>query len=129
MIAPLRRHRRLIASTLVTLMAFWQIGQPLQAATLVWDSNTGTAGAQDGAGSWTAGGLVFWNGTANVATTNDVTTDIAQFGNGGAGGIVNVSTQSINGLIFGASTAGYTLQGGAATQVLTIGAGGVTMDS
>src|SRR6478672_9613053 len=84
-----------------------------QAATLTWDSDTGTSGAQDGGGTWVAAGSTFWNGAANVATANSITTDIAQFGNGGtlpAVASVNVGTQSINGLAFAATTtSGYIL--------------------
>jgi autotransporter-associated beta strand protein len=100
------------------------------AATVTWDIDSGTSGAQDGAGNWTAGGTTFWNGASNVATTNDTTTDIALFGNGGTGGTVNVSSQSINGLIFDTTTTtGYTLTASSPGQVLTIGSGGVTVNS
>ncbi len=101
-----------------------------EAATLIWDSVSGTTGAQDGAGNWTAGGTTFWSGSANVATTNNTTTDIASFGVGGAGGVVNVSTQSIGGLIFDSViTTGYTLNSSTASQVLTLGASGIQMNS
>lgn len=101
------------------------------ATTVLWDINSSTPNAQDGAGNWTVGGTTFWNGSTNVATTNDAVTDIAQFGNNtGAGGTVNVSTQSINGLIFGqTTTTGYTLSASTASQVLTIGSGGITLNS
>jgi len=74
--------------------------------------------------------VVEWS--ADIATTNDITTNIAQFGNGGtlpSGATVNVAAQSINSLIFAATTtAGYTLTNTAAS-TLTIGSGGITMNS
>lgn len=104
-------------------------------ANVTWDSNTGTAGVQEAGGTftWAPGDLKFWDGTANVSTNNDTTTDIARFGNGGtlaSIATVNVTTQSINGLIFGATTTnGYTLAPSAAAQVLTIGNSGITVNS
>lgn len=112
------------------------------AATLTWDSNTSTNGAQDGGGTWyaaTSGANTgatannFWKGSApDVATTNNATTDIAWFGNGGtlaSVATVNVATQSISGLIFGTTvTNGYLLTNGAAS-VLTIGSSGITVNS
>ena len=83
----LRKLRRSIGFALTALLLVWQIQQPLAGATLIWDADTLTAGAQDGAGTWSLGGTTFWNGTTNVATTSDLFGDIAQFGNGGAGGI------------------------------------------
>jgi autotransporter-associated beta strand protein len=106
----------------------------VEAATLIWDNDSLTSLAQDGGGDWTLGGLTFWDGiSTNIATTNDITTDIAQFGNGGTLGsvaTVNVSTQSINGLIFGATTtSGYTLTASSSGQALTIGSSGIVLSS
>jgi len=102
------------------------------ATTVTWDSNTGTSGAQDGSGTWSVGGATWWTGSADIATTNDIATHIAQFGNSGTlatGATVNVATQSINGLIFATTTtAGYTLTNTAAS-TLTIGGGGITMNN
>ncbi len=104
---------------------------PARAATLTWDSNTVTAGAQDGGGTWSAGGATFWNGAADVATTDDLVTDIARFGNGGtlaSPATVNVGTQSIAGLIFDATTtSGYKLANSTAS-VLTVGANGIVLN-
>lgn len=127
MIAPLRRHRRFIASTLVTLMAFWQIGQPLQAATYLWDSNTGTVGVQDGAGTWTSIGTTWINPATglNLAITS---ADVGSFGAGGTGGAITVSgNQSLLGMIFGqTTTTGYSFTAGSPT-TLTLGASGITV--
>jgi fibronectin-binding autotransporter adhesin len=96
------------------------------AAAVTWDNDAATSNAQDGAGSWTVGGSTFWDGAANVATTNDLSSDIAPFGAGGTGGAVTVTSQSINGLVFDTTTgSGYTLSGG----ILTVGSSGVTASS
>ena len=39
-------------------------------ATLSWDSNTTTAGAQDGAGTWNTTNTNWWDGAANVSFTS-----------------------------------------------------------
>lgn len=124
----LRNNRRPLGLVLSALLLVWQIQQPLAGATLIWDADTLTSGAQDGAGNWTLGGTTFWNGTSNVATTTGLFADIAQFGVGGAGGTINVDTQSIRGLVFGPTTSGYTLTSGAAS-TLTIGTSGITLNS
>lgn len=104
---------------------------PARAATLTWDSNTVTSGAQDGGGTWSTGGITFWNGVADVATADDLVTDVAQFGNGGtlaSPATVNVGTQSISGLIFDATTiSGYKLANTAAS-VLTLGGNGIVIN-
>ncbi|HEX8911119.1 MAG TPA: autotransporter-associated beta strand repeat-containing protein, partial [Humisphaera sp.] len=108
-------------------------GSPALAAIVTWDFDTATTGAQDGGGTWTAGAVTFWNGTSNVATSNSLATDIAQFGSGGtlaAGTTVSVGTQSINGLIFGTTTtSGYTLSATTAGQILSIGGSGIVLNA
>jgi autotransporter-associated beta strand protein len=108
-------------------MAFWQIGQPLQAATYLWDSNTGTVGVQDGAGTWTNIGTTWINPATglNLAITS---ADVGFFGAGGTGGAITVSgNQSLLGMIFGQTTAtGYSLTAGSPT-TLTLGASGITV--
>jgi len=128
-------HKSLRRLLLLSLLPLFPILYPGSAAgdTVIWDANTGTSGPQDGApGNWTLGGVTFWNTTTltDVATVNNTTADIAQFGanSGIVGGNINVSTQSINGLIFdttGTAT-GYTLTA-SAVSTLTIGTGGITM--
>lgn len=103
-----------------------------QGATLTWDSDTATTGVQEGDGNWTPSGATFWNGSANVATANDLVTDIARFGNGGTladVATINTDPRSINGLVFGATTTnGYFLSSDT-TSVLTVGAGGILLNS
>lgn len=126
-------RRRKALSLLAAATAIASNLSPIRAATLDWDSNTGTAGAQDGGGNWTVGSTTFWNGTTNVATLNDLTSDIARFGNGGTLTAVDnvlVGTQSINGLVFDTTQSlGYTLLGTTSGQVLSLGSGGITVNS
>lgn len=130
-VVRLRRTARILLGCIGGVLAA-NLMPVTMAATVIWDSNTGVTGAQDGGGTWSVGGATFWNGTTNVATTDNTTTDFAQFGNGGtlaSPATVNVATQSINGLVFGATTtSGYTLTNTSAS-VLTIGAGGVTLNT
>ena len=116
---------RLLSSA--TLAAF--LAAPsVHAATITWDSDGSTAnGITDGGGTWNTSSANFWNGTGDVVATSG---NVVQFGAGGVGGTVNVSSQTIDGLIFGATiTTGYTLNGTAAAQTLTIGASGIVWNS
>lgn len=112
---------------MVALLTTWQIGQPLRAATYLWDSATGTPGVQDGAGTWIAAGTTWVNpATAtNVALTS---ADLAFFGAGGTGGVITVSgSQSLAGIIFGqTATTGYSLTA-TAPATLTLGASGIAI--
>ncbi|MCE9518501.1 MAG: autotransporter-associated beta strand repeat-containing protein, partial [Verrucomicrobia bacterium] len=134
---PLPLHFRVVALIVALLIPLGTAPVSLQAATLIWDADLGTGGAQDltGTYTWASGDVKFWNtsSSTDVATTNDTSTDIAQFGNGGtlaSSPTINVSTQSIGGLIFGATTtSGYTLTASSSGQVLTIGGSGITMNS
>jgi len=87
------------------------------AVALTYDANTGTTGAQDGAGSgWNTTSVNFWNGSADVAWPN-TTSDTAVFGAGsGAAGSVTVGTVTANGITFATPGSGaYTLTGGTIT--------------
>ena len=58
---PLGRFR------LLPLFLAGALLHPAQAQqTLTWDANTGSAGAQDGAGTWDTSANNWWNGSANV---------------------------------------------------------------
>ena len=63
MIPYFRTHRTIFATLMACLMAAWQIGQPLQAATVYWDINgTGGAGASNtgiASGTWDASNTFF----------------------------------------------------------------------
>jgi len=56
----------------------------VHAVDLAWDANTGTAGAQDGAGTWSTANTNWLTGSANTSW-NSTTPDSATFGAGGAG--------------------------------------------
>jgi autotransporter-associated beta strand protein len=106
-------------------MAFWQIGQPLQAATFTWDTTPGTVGAGNGT---IEGGTGVWNlvngnwttdaGVNNVAWGN-TSADDAIFG--GTGGTVTINTGTgitANKLTFNVD--GYTVNSNVAADLLTL---------
>lgn len=83
------------------------------AATLTYDANTATTGAQDGAGTgWNTTATNFWNGSGN-ATWPNTNADEAVFGAGsGAAGTVAVTAVTTNKITFNAAGSGtYTLSG------------------
>src|SRR5215213_7104810 len=53
--------------TVVALLAAALHFPPAQAATLIWDTDAGTASAQDGAGTWDNTALNWNNAGSNVA--------------------------------------------------------------
>ncbi len=102
-----------------------------QAATYTWDADTGTTGAQDGAGTWNTTNTNWWNGS-DVAWPGTAS-NTALFGVGGTPGTVTVSgTANVNSgsLTF---AGGYTLSGGSITNISAItvnsGVGAVTIGS
>ncbi len=107
-----------------------------KAANLYFDSDlSGTNGLTEAGGTftWNSGTVTFYPGGAapqtDVASTS---ADIVQFGNGatlGSGATINVGTQTIGGLIIGATTTnGYTFTNGSAS-VLTLGSSGITVNA
>src|SRR3954467_12435377 len=86
LLAWFRKHLRVpVTSLLMACFTLWTV--QVQGATLIFDSdgNPGN-GATEGSGSWVPGSTVFFNPLSpalNVASTNDLVTDLAQFGNGG----------------------------------------------
>jgi hypothetical protein len=58
------QRRRLHLPSLLLGWSFLLFAYLASAASLTWDANTGTTGAQDGSGTWV--GNNWWNGTANV---------------------------------------------------------------
>ena len=79
-----------------------------QAASLTWDTDPATAGAQGGAGTWTNGTNFWWNGTAN-ANWNNTTPDTATFA--GTGGAVTVDAGGITTGGITVSSTGYSFTG------------------
>jgi len=76
----LRAHRTVIHYLMIALMAFWQIGQPLQAATFYWDSDATSGGniaatgaGLGGAGTWDTTTANWWDLTNDAAWPNNNT--------------------------------------------------------
>jgi len=65
----LRAYRRSISSLMLLLISFWQIGQPLQGATFLWQIDTTGPNAWNSNGNWTTAG--FANGIDDVANLNN----------------------------------------------------------
>jgi autotransporter-associated beta strand protein len=87
------------------------------AATVTYDADTLTSGAQDGAGAgWNTSATNLWNGSGDVTWPNS-TVDEAIFGAGtGTAGTVNVGIVNTNRITFNAAGSGtYTLSGGTIT--------------
>ncbi len=85
-------------------------------ASLTWDSNTSTSGAQDGAGTWNTINTNWWTGAAN---TSFVSGDNVTFGAGsGAAGSISVDAGGVTAgsLIFNSpGSSSYTFTGGGIT--------------
>jgi autotransporter-associated beta strand protein len=109
-------------TTLCILVATALAGaNSLRGAELVWDADTGSAGAQDGTGTWTAlaSNTNWWNGSANVVWDNSAP-DSAIFGaNAAAAGTVTVPANTTNGagnISFGPTPGGsYVIAAGSST--------------
>ena len=101
---------------MVLLMTSWQLGQPLQAATLVWDIGPGDGAViTDGAGTW-SDGTGNWNDGATDANWNNATPDDAVFGGGTLGA-------------FGTVTLGSAITAGSLTFGTPFGGGAYTLDT
>ncbi len=116
-------HMRFTACSRLVPLLIGLLGMadaPVHAATLTWDANTGTTGAQDGAGTWQVGaGNWFLTSPATDNQNwlnNTPVADIAQFGvstttTGGQlvtiSGTVNVSGINFLGMNFSANANGY----------------------
>lgn len=116
-----RAHRLPVALLLTALMAFWQIGQPLQAATFYWDTDTNTTGNDingtglGGTGNWDLAASNWWDLTS-LGVWPNTNTDVAVFSSPYSGGVPTPFTVTLssgivaNQLQFHRS--GYTLTGG-----------------
>ena len=116
-----RTHRRFISSLMIALMAFWQIGQPLQAATFYWDTDTSDTGnAIDGTnlggtGDWDLATTNWWDGANPLSLWPNSLLDTAIF-NGTAGVVTLGADVNAGTLMF--QTGGYQITGG---NTLTLG--------
>src|SRR5208283_4404386 len=115
-----RRISKLFALVVLVLLAQLAIVPCSPAATLIFDGNTGTTGAQDGAGNWDTTTADWWNGTTDVAWDN-TTPGNAVFGAGsGAAGTISVGSGTINVANITNNPAGsgyYTISGNTLTLV------------
>ncbi len=69
MLTQIRAYRTSIATFLTTLMVIWQIGQPLQAATFVWNQTAANTYSWITDGNWDTAG--FPNAVGDVANLNN----------------------------------------------------------
>ncbi len=112
----LQRAAQLMPPSVLTIalgIALLAIPRTARPAT-TWDADTGTAGAQDGTGTWDTATANWWNGSTDVLWPN-TTNDVAVFGagSGAAGTVTVVNTNVVNGLIFNApGSVSYTITGG-----------------
>lgn len=120
----LRAHRTVINSLMVVLLAFWQIAQPLQAATFYWDNdanaannNANTGAGLGNVGTWDTTSSKWWNLTNNTTWSN-AGGDTAVFWGPTAGAVTLNTPITVGGLTF--NTTGYTITNG--TNALTFGA-------
>lgn len=118
----LRQNRLWISRFLAVFMALWQIGQPLQAATFYWDTDTSDTGnAIDGTllggtGAWDTATSNWWPVPAGALTTwGNTSSDTAIF----SGPTVSIPTLNTATLASGMianqlrfNRSGYTLTGG-----------------
>jgi fibronectin-binding autotransporter adhesin len=87
----LRRHKSLIGKCMFALLAVWQVGQPLQAATYYWDTDGSDVGNSingtniGGTGTWDLATSNWWDATNPLTLWPNLNTDTAVFtGTGGA---------------------------------------------
>ena len=77
----MKPRRNLFLGSLLVVATVISLATVTHAANLTWDADTLTTGAQDGGGTWTAGGAGWWNGTT-TANANWTNGDVATFGSG-----------------------------------------------
>jgi autotransporter-associated beta strand protein len=116
-----RAHRLPVALLLTALMAFWQIGQPLQAATFYWDTDTNTTGNDTngtglgGTGNWDLVTSNWWN-LASLGVWPNTNADVAVFSSPYSGGAPTPFTVTLSSGIVANQLrfqrGGYTLTGG-----------------
>ena len=123
-----RRHTSKLFTLVVLALLVQLASAPLvSAANLTWDADTGTSGAQDGAGTWSTNNANWWNGSTDIAWTN-ANGDSAIFGVGGTpgtvvlGGSVTVSNITFNNS-YTLTSAGYAVNFTSGGGVITAATG------
>ena len=123
-----RRHTSKLFTLVILALLVQLASVPLvSAADLTWDANTGTSGAQDGAGTWSTNNANWWNGSTDIAWTN-ANGDSAIFGVGGTsgtvalGGSVTVSNITFNNS-YNLTSAGYAVNFTSGGGVITAATG------
>ncbi|WPJ95568.1 autotransporter-associated beta strand repeat-containing protein [Coraliomargarita algicola] len=109
--------------TWVPALAFQLCAPSLHADTLTWDADSGTAGIQEGSGTWNTTNDNWDNSGSNVAWNNG-TPDSAIFAGSGSGGTVTIDQTggiTTSGLTFSGNA--YTLQGTGVDGTLTFADG------
>jgi autotransporter-associated beta strand protein len=123
-IKPSRLHalnltaRRALRAALTTFCL--ALATCAQAASLTWDANTGTTGAQDGSGTWNVGGPNnWWTGSANA---NFAANDVPTFGAGTDGTYaITVGGSFTSGQPITFNNSGYTLSAASARTITISG--------
>jgi autotransporter-associated beta strand protein len=92
-------------------------------ASLVWDSNIGTTGAQDGAGTWDTTNLNFFGNSNNWAWNNSLPLSVTFGSASAAAGTVTLGANvTASNLTFNAASSGnYTIAGGGFAMTLASG--------
>lgn len=103
--------------SLATLILPFALCGLTPAATLTYDANTTTTGAQDGAGAgWNTSASNLWNGSGDTTWPNTTGDEIIFGAGSGAAGTVTTGTVTTNKITFNAAGSGsYLLSGGAIT--------------
>ncbi|MCF7784488.1 MAG: autotransporter-associated beta strand repeat-containing protein [Prosthecobacter sp.] len=120
------RGAQTIVGSLFTALA---LAATAHADVLVWDTNIVTGGAQDGAGTWTAGLANWFNQTQTLQNQNWLNGSDAVIGAGsGAAGAVALSGPvTVGSLTFNTATSGTYTLGGSGT--LTLGGGSIVANA
>jgi autotransporter-associated beta strand protein len=133
MIQYFRTHRRIFATLMASLMAAWQIGQPLQAATYYWDTDGSNVGNLvdgtnlGGVGTWDIATSNWWPVPAGPLTLwGDTSADTAIF-SGPFSALPTLNTVTLSGALTANqlrfNRSGYTLTGGTSLTLAGAGAG------
>ncbi|MES2597237.1 MAG: autotransporter-associated beta strand repeat-containing protein [Verrucomicrobiota bacterium] len=111
-----RGARRIVAS----LSALFVLASLVHADVLIWDTNTVTADAQDGTGTWTTGSPNWFNFTQTLQNQNwaDGSDAIFGAGSGTAGTLLLSGPITAGNLTFNAATTGTYTLGGTGTLTL-----------